>query len=204
MERSAKTLLQMAGAPLHASPLDRAALILIDHQREYVTGSLPLQGIKQAMAEALRVLILARDHGVPIFHVVHHSHPGAILFDPQGPYVAVMPELTPQDGETVVIKASPNAFAKTDLHALIQKTGRQELILAGFATHMCVSATARAALELGYRCTVVSDATATRDLPHPSGRGVIPAQTIQDAVLAALADRFAIIVPNAGALNRIN
>ena len=40
---------------------------------------------------------------------------------------------------------------------------------------------------------------ATRDLPDPTGAGTVPAAEVQRAALAALADRFAIIVPDAGA-----
>jgi hypothetical protein len=47
----------------------------------------------------------------------------------------------------------------------------------------------RAALDLGFRSTVVADACAARDLPSPGG--VIPARALHEAELAALADRFA-------------
>jgi nicotinamidase-related amidase len=66
-------------------------------------------------------------------------------------------------------------------------------------THMCVSASVRAALDLGYYSTIVSGAAATRDLPTPSG-GVIDAAHLHEASLAALADRFAIIVDTADQL----
>src|SRR5690349_14190012 len=81
-------------------------------------------------------------------------------------------------------KRLPNAFAGTGLEAAVRATGRRELILAGFMTHMCVSSTARAALDLGYRTTIVAGATATRDLPDPTGLGVVPAADVQCAALA--------------------
>lgn len=200
MTVSPKSLLQIAGAPLHPSPLARSALVLIDAQLEYVGGALPLTEIDAAVAEAHRLLDLARANGVPVFHVVHHGRPGAALFDPQGPQVAIIASLAPREGEPVLIKSLPNAFAGTELHRLIQQTGRAELIVAGFATHMCVSTTTRAALDLGYRSTVVAGATATRDLPHPFGDGVTPAPVVQEAALAALADRFAVVVPDTASL----
>ena len=195
-----KTLLEIAGAPLHSSPLDRSALILIDHQWEYVRGVIPLRGICEAIAEIACLIDLARTHGVPIFHVIHHGRPGAAAFNPDGPNVAIIDELAPTVSEAVIVKSLPNAFARTNLHELIQEAGCGELIIAGFATHMCVSATARAALDLGYRSTVVASATASRDLPNPVGSGVIAASAVHTAALAALADRFAIIAPNAAAL----
>jgi nicotinamidase-related amidase len=193
-----KSLLQLAGAPLHPAPLDRAALVLIDHQMEYVDGALPLDGIHAAMDAAAALLALARRHRVPVFHVLHHGRAGAAAFDPATPGAAVMPTLAPAPDEQVVIKGLPNSFAGTDLQARLQASGRTELIVAGFMTHGCVSATVRAALDLGYRSTVVAAACASRDLPDPAG-GVMPAATVHRAELAALADRTAIVVADAAA-----
>lgn len=195
-----RTLLQIAGAALHPSPLDRSALIVIDPQLEYVDGVLPLEGIEEAILELSRLIQISRDRDVPIFHVVHHGRSGAAAFDRDGPRVGIIEELTPRDSETIVVKSLPNAFAATNLRDLLQKTGRTELIIVGFATHMCVSATARAALDHGYRVTVVANATATRDLPNPINGGTIPALVVQETALATLADRFAIVVLNAAAL----
>lgn len=190
-----KSLLDFANAPRHPAPLDRAALVLIDHQMEYIDGVVPLAGMDAAVAEAAALLALARRAGVPVFHVLHHAKPGATVFNPDGPGVAVIPALGPVAGEQTVIKGLPNSFAGTDLQARLQGTGRTELIIAGFATHMCVSATTRAALDLGWRTTVVAAACATRDLPDPLG-GEIPATLLHQAELAALADRFAVVVPD--------
>lgn len=192
-----KSLLSLAGAPLHPSPLDKAVLVLIDTQREYTDGALRLTGVDAAVAEAARLLVLARKAGVPVFHVAHHGKPGG-LFDPEGPMGAFIPALAPAEGESVIAKRLPNAFAGTDLDARARATGRSEMILAGFATHMCISSTARAALDLGWRTTVVADATATRDLPNPLG-GITLADAVHAAALSALADRFAVVVKDAGA-----
>lgn len=191
------SLLEMTKAPLHLSPLRSSALVIVDAQREYVDGKLPLAGIGAAIAEASRLLDLARRHGLPVFHVVQHSPPDRGVFDHQGPFVEIVPGLTPRHEEQIVAKALPNAFAGTELDALLRRTGRTEVILAGFMTHMCISATARAALDLGYRATVVAAATATRDLADPLGGEAIPAAQVQRVALAELADRFAIVVPDA-------
>jgi nicotinamidase-related amidase len=199
MAPAPKTLLQIAGAPLHPSALDKSALVIIDAQLEYTKGGLPLDGVDAAIVEAAKLLKLAREHGVPVFHIVQHAPSGRPLFAEDGPYAAIVPLLTPAAGEVVVRKNLPNSFAGTDLDALVKSTGRTELILAGFMTHMCVSATARAALDLKYRTTVVANATATRDLPDPLG-GTIPASVVHRVALSELADRFAIVVKDTAAL----
>lgn len=189
---SAKTLLQMAGADLTPPSFDEATLVIIDAQREYVDGALPLTGVEAALAHIAEVLEKARAAGAPVVHVQHRGRTGG-LFDPETPAFAFADNAMPVAGETVVHKALPNSFAGTDLAQELEKAGRKRLILAGFMTHMCVSATARAALDLGYQSTVLSDATATRDLPDPSGGGIVTAADLHRAELAALADRFSIV-----------
>ncbi|MBN9043352.1 MAG: cysteine hydrolase [Rhizobiales bacterium 62-47] len=199
MPSATQSLLQIAGAPLNPSPLDKSALVIIDAQLEYVSGKLPLAGIDAAILEAAKLLALARKSGVPVFHIVQHAPAGRPLFAEDSPTAAIVPLLTPAAGEIVLRKALPNAFAGTDLHELVKSSGRSEIIFAGFMTHMCVSASARAALDLKYRSTIVANATATRDLPDPLG-GTIPASVVHRTALSELADRFAIVVKDTAAL----
>jgi nicotinamidase-related amidase len=193
-----RTLLEMAGADPSPVRLGEAALILIDCQNEYLDGKLALPGIDAAIVETARILEKARGRDTPIFHIVHRGSRGGV-FDREGHGGQISAPLRPEPGEAVIEKTLPNAFARTSLQDRLLETGRQRLVIAGFMTHMCVSSTVRAALDLGYRSTVVAAATATRPLPVPGG-GVIAADALQKAALAELADRFAIIVPDAAAL----
>lgn len=193
-----KTLLAMAGADPAPNALAESVLLLIDCQNEYVTGRLPLAGVDAALDQVAVLLRRARAIGAPVVHVAHAGRPGG-LFDLGGESGRIHGKAAPVAGETVVTKALPNAFAGTTLQVELERLGRRKLIIAGFQTHMCVSATARAALDLGYRSTVVAAAAATRDLPGIHG-GVVPAQLLHDAELAALADRFAIVVADADAV----
>jgi nicotinamidase-related amidase len=190
-----KTLLDFAGVSLPTGRFEDAALLVIDHQQEYVAGKLPLHGIAAAVDAIARLQAAARKVGAPIVHVAQNGRPGSALFDPDGPMSHFIARVAPAADEATVIKSLPNAFAKTDLDARLKLTGRTDLIVAGFMTHMCVSATTRAALDLGYRTTVVADATATRDLPDGNG-GVIDAAAGKRVALAELADRFAKVVPS--------
>lgn len=193
-----KTLLEMAGAPRVVARWESAVLLLIDHQLEYVSGGLPLVGIEAAIAECARLEKLARQAGAPMVHIVHHGRPGGALFNPEGSQVGIIPQLAPLGAEAVLVKHLPNAFAGTQLDQLLKASGRKQVVIAGFATHMCISATTRAALDHGYAATVVAAACATRDLPDPLG-GIVPAASVHRATLAALADRFATVVPTADA-----
>jgi nicotinamidase-related amidase len=186
-----KTLLQLAGANLAPARVQDACLLLIDLQNEYLEGPIALPEARSAIASAERILRAARAAAAPVLHVAHRG-PAGNLFDRDAARGQIVSALSPLNGEPVVEKGLPNAFARTDLGTLIAATGRRDLVLVGFMTHMCVSSTARAALDSGYRVTIAADACATRDLPD--GRGnVLRAALIHDIALAELSDRFAAI-----------
>lgn len=188
-----KTLLQMAGAGAASTPLAESAVVIIDAQCEYVNGKVPLADVQAALDAIAHLLAAARKAGSPVIHVVHRGRAGG-LFDPLGRTFQIHPKAAPAAGEKIIEKELPNAFAKTPLHLALQASGRRPLVLAGFMTHMCVSSTARAALDHGWRTTVVADACATRDLPCALGGEPIPASTVHRSALAELADRFATVV----------
>jgi len=109
----AMTMLQMAGAaPTPATTAD-GVLLIIDAQREYTDGLMPLTGVAAAV-EALAVLLeKARKAGAPVVHVRHQSKGKA--FNPSSTGYEIVASLTPRAGETIVDKALPNAFAGTEL-----------------------------------------------------------------------------------------
>lgn len=189
------TLAQRAGKPAEPCRLSESALIMVDCQNTYTTGVMKLSGIEAAMAEASRVLAQARETGTPIIHIMHDSGPGS-PYDISSEIGQIHDSVAPQDSEAVVVKRFPSSFAQTELQAQLEAIGRRNLIMAGFMTHMCINSTARAGFSLGYRSTVVANATATRDLPAPGG-GTVPAAQLHEASLAALADLFATIVSKA-------
>ena len=190
----AKTLLQLAGANLQPADLSAAQLVIIDMQTEYLGSPLAVTGAAAAIDKAGRLLDAARAAGTPVVHVAHKGKAGS-LFDRDAERGQIVDRLAPEPGETVIEKTLPNAFAGTGLADALDATDRKELILAGFMTHMCVSSTARAAIDHGYRVTIDADACGTRDLPDGQG-GTIDAQAVHDIALAELADRFAIVARN--------
>ncbi len=186
-----KTLLEMAGAPNRPQRLAEAAVVMIDAQLEYVTGRLPLTGVGAALEVGAELLAAARAAGRPVIHVQQRGK-GEGLFGPDSAFFAIAPEVTPEAGETVIEKVVPNAFADGALDAKLKELGIAKIIIGGFMTHLCVSTSARAALDLGYGCSVLGPACATRDLPDGQG-GVVSAADIHRIELVALSDRFATI-----------
>ncbi|MFD0265004.1 isochorismatase family protein [Streptomyces sp. NPDC127106] len=174
-------------------------LILIDFQNTYRSGVMALEGAEPALAAGARLLAAARAAGAPVIHVVNDGGEGT-PYDIRAEIGAISPEVAPLDGEPVVVKQLPNAFQDTALERTLRELGAgKELVLAGFMTHMCVASTAQGAFTLGYRPTVVAEATATRALSAPDGT-VLPAATLQAAALTTIADLFGPVAPTADAL----
>jgi nicotinamidase-related amidase len=191
----AMTMLQMAGATPSPATMADGILLIIDAQREYTDGLMPLTGVQPAIEALAGLLEKARKAGAPIVHVRHQSKGKA--FNPASSGYEIVAPLAPRPGETIVDKGLPNAFAGTDLAEQLAACGRKNLIVGGFMTHMCVSATVRSATDNGYMSTIAADTVATRDLPDATGGPTISADAINRITLAALSDRFAWIVPKA-------
>ena len=186
------TLRAAAGLPPGYGPLNDAVLIVIDAQMEYTSdGALTLEGLQPALDNIAALLLVARKDGAKIVHIAHEGSEGR-AFDP-AKGGRIIEQVAPLVGETVLGKGLPNSFTHTGLQNHLAEIGRPHLILCGFMTHMCVSSTARAALDLGYETTVISDATATRALPAIDGGEPISAVDLHRSALAALADRFSAV-----------
>jgi nicotinamidase-related amidase len=190
-----KTLRDVMGLGNQPSPWKDSALVMIDCQNTYRRGIMQLTGVEEAIEEAKRLLDRARNAGTPIFHVMHDAGPGS-PYDITAEIGQIADPVAPRANEPVIVKHYPNSFVGTELDALLRERAIQNLILAGFMTHMCVNSTARGAFNLGYRPTVVASATATRDLIAPGG-AVVPAASLHSASLAALSDLFAVVVSRA-------
>jgi nicotinamidase-related amidase len=191
----AKTLLDMLSANGTAPRLSESALVIVDAQREYVDGNIRLANIDAALSELKKLLERARKLDVPVFHIVHHAHAGSPIFNPESEYAQIAEPVRPTGDEPTIIKHLPSSFVGTNLHELITASGKKNVVVGGFMTHMCIDATTRSALDLGYAPTIAASTCTTRDLPNPTG-GVVQAKTLHDSCLAALADLVATVVPN--------
>lgn len=71
-----------------------------------------------------------------------------------------VPALRPLASEHVIDKPGYGAFYKTTLGAVLNAFGIRRLILCGVTTEVCVHSTLREAVDRGFVCTTVGDATA--------------------------------------------
>jgi len=192
------TIREIAGLPDTPAKLSESALIMIDCQNTYREGVMQLVGVEDALENARQLLQRARAANVPIFHIQHDAGEGS-PYDVTASNGQIADVVAPVGAEPVIVKQFPNSFSATDLDEQIKATGRNNLILAGFMSHMCVSSTARGGFDRGYAVSVVENTTATRDLPDGHG-GTISAAEVQRASLYGLADLVAMIVDDADAI----
>jgi nicotinamidase-related amidase len=167
------------------------ALIIIDIQNDYFEGGAnELSGSAQAAIKAREILNYFRSNNLPVFHVQHLSmRPGSTFFIPNSKGAEIHEYVKPIKNEHVVLKNFPNSFRNTDLLEHLQLLKIDELVICGMMTQMCVDATVRAAKDLGFDITVISDACATKDL-EIQGKKVL-AEHVQNAFLAGLSYFYA-------------
>lgn len=72
----------------------------------------------------------------------------------------ILPELTPQPGDSVVYKHRYSGFFETELDELLETFEIDSLVFTGCTTSVCVESTFRDAMFRDYRCLLLSDCTA--------------------------------------------
>lgn len=65
-------------------------------------------------------------------HVLHQVPDGAPIFTPGTDLAEEFEELRPKEGEKVVKKLHPSAFAETELDGLLKKDGVKKVVLVGY------------------------------------------------------------------------
>ncbi|EDN02824.1 isochorismatase family hydrolase, conidia-enriched transcript [Histoplasma capsulatum] len=183
----------MAGIPpLTASTTD-SVLIIIDSQNEYANGLLKVDNVDKRRVVIKSLLdkyrATAKTTGKQnLVHIVHQTAADAPVFTTGTPLADEFDELKPWEGEKVITKKFPNAFAETALHEYLQSLGAKKIVLVGYMAHVCVSTTARRAAELGYDIVVAQDGVGSRPLGEYSG------DEITKVALLEVADFFGTLV----------
>jgi nicotinamidase-related amidase len=149
---------------------------------------LKIVNVEQSLSAIQTLLEAYRKASAPVIHVQHITPAGAPVFTPSTPLADIFSVLTPRNGEPIVNKNHPGSFTGTNLQELIEKTGKKQVVLVGYMSHVCVSTTARQAAERGYDVVLVREAIGDRDIP-----GVKAAELV-DVVLKELADGFGTVV----------
>jgi nicotinamidase-related amidase len=151
------------------------ALLIIDIQDFYFPGGKSaLVEPEKAAANAALLLNKFRKEKMLVIHVRHNSEPGGKISD----------IVKPLAGEKIISKDAVNCFLGTDLLDFLKTNKTDTLVICGMQTHMCVEAATRAASDYGFKCILIHDACATKDLKF--GDKTIKAEDVHYSTLSTL------------------
>lgn len=202
---------------------ERTALLFVDPYNDFLSdgGKLwphvaQVAGEVDLLENLRRVLAAARDAGLTIVVVPHHrSEPRDLAdWDHPTPYQLGASraqvfargdwggewraEFAPRAGELVCKEHwGASGFANTDLDFLLKQRGIRDVVLIGLLANTCIEGTARFAVELGYRVTLVRDATAAFDAERMRAAHELNGPTFAHAILTTseLASALASVAP---------
>lgn len=162
------------------------ALLIIDVQNDYFEGgAMSLVGTDKASENIKLLLKKFRTEHQPVVYIQHiATRPDSTFFVPNTIGAEIHASIKPLDNEKVIIKHYPNSFRETELPEYLKSLDITNLVICGMMTHMCIDATTRAAKDLEFTCTLISDACATKDLEINGG--IVTAEHVHNSFQAAL------------------
>jgi nicotinamidase-related amidase len=171
----------------HVEAVD--ALIVVDVQNAFVTGPDAVPEHVRLVAMVKVLLAQARSAGAPIIFLQNDGPQGAVD-EPSQPGWALY--FSPRLHETVVRKERDDGFDGTNLDKILTALDVRNIVICGVLSEMCVAATAREAMRLGYGVLLPHDAHATYDVPAGPGSESVPAAMAARAAEWSLGDEIRI------------
>jgi len=171
------------------------ALLLIDIQKgmdfvDYYGGE---RNNPNAEQNAAKILEHWRSKAWPVYHVRHSSQNQDSPLHATHEGFDFKPETAPIPGEPIVTKNVNSCFIGTDLMDKLKIKGLLSIVMVGLTTNHCISTSARMGANLGFKVTVVSDATAAFRQVGVDGTE-FSAETTHQVSLANLNGEFATIL----------
>jgi len=141
--------------------MKKVALLLIDVQKGFDDPIWGERNNPNAENNIKALLSEWRKKGYPIIHIKHCSLEINSPLHPNENGNDFKDEAKPQNGEKQFTKTVNSAFIGTDLEKYLRNQNIEVLVFVGFTTDHCVSTSVRMAANLGFRATLISDATVT-------------------------------------------
>ena len=132
-----------------------SALLVIDVQNEWASDPewhTTVDGT-YIVDKVVALLDLARSAGVPVIYIRDISRRG----DLDESQLAFPEAIAPQEGEPIVEKKMPDAFAFTDLQAQLNELGVTQVLVCGLASQGCVDATLFGAIRRRIDAIAIED-----------------------------------------------
>ncbi|MEM8946194.1 MAG: cysteine hydrolase family protein [Planctomycetota bacterium] len=160
------------------------ALLVIDVQREYFDGALPITHPAGHLEGILRVMDEAAQANVPTAVIRHHqADPESPIFRLNSDMWQLHPDVEQRPRDALIEKQLPGSFTNTNLEAWLKGVAATTVSIAGYMTHMCCDTTARQAFHRGYQVEFLRDATGTLRVENEAGAA--DAEQLQTSTLVA-------------------
>ena len=122
----------------------KRALLVIDVQREYFDGALPISHPVGHLETILDVMDMAHESQIPTAVIRHHQpDPDSPIFRLNSDMWQLHAEVEKRPRDILIDKQLPGAFTGTGLKQWLQSVGADTLTIAGYMTQMCCDTTAR-------------------------------------------------------------
>lgn len=142
---------------------NKQALLVIDLQNGLFHAQHPPFQADQLLKNVNQLIEYARVKHIPIFAIRHVGLAGTGL-EPNSPMTQLIAELNIDPNTDYILeKTRPNCFFQTDLAQQLESLNVEEVIICGLKTEFCIDSTSRAAKDLNYKVTLISDAHSTID-----------------------------------------
>lgn len=167
----------------------KRALLVIDVQNEYFSGSLPITYPPGSLDNVLQAMDAARERGLPVVVVQHAApQPDAAVFRKGTPEWALHPDVAKRPRDLLLEKHLPGSFTGTGLEDWLKANGIDTVVISGYMTQMCCDTTARQAVHRGLSVEFLSDATGAPAVKNEAGE--VTAEELHRAILVTQAMRF--------------
>ncbi len=162
----------------------RRALLVIDVQREYFEGALPIRHPVGHLEAILEVMDAAHEANIPTVVIRHHQpDPESPIFRKGSDMGQLRDEVDSRPRDTLIDKQLPGSFTNTPLDPFLKEKGIDTVCIAGYMTQMCCDTTARQAFHRGYKVEFLRDATGTLDVQNQAGS--VTAEQLHESILVA-------------------
>lgn len=165
------------------------ALLVIDVQNEYFTGSLPVTHPAGSLDNILMAMDKAYDEGVPVV-IIQHTNvaEGAATFRKGTDNWELHKKIKRRHADILIEKNLPGSFTGTLLGSWLEERRISKVTIAGYMTQMCCDTTARQAFHRGFAVDFLADATGTLSVTNAAG--TISDRDLHRAILVTQQMRF--------------
>jgi len=171
----------------------KEAVLVIDVQKEYFTGHIPITHPPGSLNNILSIIDTAYSHHIPIIVIQHGSTaPDAKTFRIGSPEYELLDEIKNRPYDVLIQKTLPGSFSGTGLERWLKEHGIVKVTIVGYMTQMCCDTTARQAFHRGYTVQFIADATGTLDITNYAG--TVKAEELHRAICVTQAMRFSTVI----------